>query len=130
MSFHVPNQYRVRKGRLASDNSIGNAGAFFIPTRPGESPLRVIASDGEGWEHVSVSLPTRCPTWGEMCDVKDLFWDRDDCVVQYHPPESAYVNNHPFCLHLWRPTDQVIPVPAPILVGILGATPLNQEQQS
>ena len=39
------------------------------------------------WEHVSVSLPDRCPTWEEMCFIKDLFWNSDECVVQYHPPK-------------------------------------------
>jgi hypothetical protein len=38
-----------------------NNGAFRVP-----GGLRVIASDGEGWDHVSVSLPDRCPTWEEM----------------------------------------------------------------
>ncbi|MGE0289543.1 MAG: hypothetical protein AB7P16_24915 [Bradyrhizobium sp.] len=119
MSFHVPNRYRVRKGPLASTDSIGNAGAFFIPNGLGKPPLAVIASDGEGWEHVSVSLATRCPTWDEMCGVKSLFWDPDDCVVQFHPPQSDYVNNHPHCLHLWRPVGREIPRPPSLMVGYL-----------
>lgn len=65
-------------------------------------PLFCQASDGGGWEHVSVSTIERCPTWDEMCKVKSLFWDDDDLVVQYHPPASEYVNNHPYTLHLWR----------------------------
>jgi len=77
-----------------------------------------IASDGAGWEHVSVSRTDRCLTWEEMCQVKAMFWGDDDCVLQYHPPKSEYVNNHPFCLHLWRPIDVAIPLPDSILVGI------------
>ena len=38
--------------------------------------IAVIASWGGGWEHVSVSLARRCPTWEEMCMVKDIFWER------------------------------------------------------
>lgn len=87
-------------------------GAFLI------GDLRIICSDGLGWEHVSVSLADRTPTWEEMCYVKDLFWDEHEWVVQYHPPKSLYVNNHPFCLHLWRPTTCIIPAPLTILVGI------------
>lgn len=138
MSFHVPNQYRIRSGQLGSEDSFGNNGAFFVPNRArgprGLSirdatsvPLRVIASDGlpdtgdvtdlAGWEHVSVSLPMRCPTWSEMAYIKSLFWDAQDCVVQFHPPESEYVNNHPFCLHMWRPLRLEIPLPPSILVG-------------
>lgn len=60
----------------------------------------------------------RCPTWAEMCFIKNIFWGPDEAVIQIHPKEADYINNHPFCLHLWRPTDQEIPVPDPILVGI------------
>lgn len=118
MSFKVPEQYRVKTGAFASTAEDGNNGAFFIPTRPGMAPLKVIASDGDGWEHVSVSLPDRCPTWELMCKVKGLFWDDEDCVMQLHPPRSQWVNNHSFCLHLWRPTNgQAIPTPPQYMVG-------------
>jgi hypothetical protein len=117
MTFHVPDQWRVRTGMFASDESIGNNGAFFVPTRPGRTPLKVIASDGEGWEHVSVSLPDRCPTWEEMCRIVSIFWDEDDCVMQLHPPRADWVSNHPYCLHLWRPTGERIPLPPSWMVG-------------
>lgn len=121
--FHVPNQYRIRSGPFGSDASAGNNGAFFVPLRPGRMPLKIIASDGAGWEHVSVSLPDRCPTWEEMARVKAMFWDADDCVVQFHPPASEYVNNHPYCLHLWRSTRHSFPMPDSLLVGYKGLTP-------
>lgn len=60
-------------------------------------------SDGSGWDHVSVSLATRTPTWEEMCWVKRLWFLPEEVVMQLHPAESEYVNYHPFCLHLWRP---------------------------
>lgn len=123
MSFHVPHAHRIRTGRMASDNDAGNNGAFWLPRRPGEPPFFAIASDGVGWEHVSVSLPNRCLTWPEMSAVKAMFWDAEDCVVQYHPPASSYVNNHPHCLHLWRPTRAVLPMPDDLLVGIKSLTP-------
>jgi hypothetical protein len=53
-----------------------------------------------------------------MSFVKSLFWSDEECVMQLHPPASAYVNNHPHCLHLWRPTRQQIPMPPEILVGV------------
>ena len=82
-----------------------------------------------GWEHVSIHVeqqPTtgwgkstnRTPTWSEMGMIKDLFWDEQDCVVQFHPPKSEYVNNHKTTLHLWRSTRQDFPMPDSILVGI------------
>lgn len=117
MSFHVPERYRIGYGPLGSDSEAGNNGAFLVPSKPGKEPLKVIASDGAGWEHVSVSLSIRCPYWTEMAKIKRLFWDAQDCVVQFHPPESEYVNNHPFCLHMWRATDREFPMPMSVLVG-------------
>lgn len=67
---------------------------------------------------MSVSRKDRCPTWDEMCAVKDLFWTEEDAVVQFHPPRSDYVNNHPFCLHLWKPSEGTLLLPPSILVGV------------
>lgn len=86
--------------------------------RRGSAQLRVIFSDGSGWDHVSVSLATRCPTWEEMCFVKDTFFDVEEAVMQVHPPKSDYVNNHRFCLHLWKPHFDSIPLPDAGLVGV------------
>lgn len=119
MSFHVPEQYRYTKfGPLQSSAADGNNGAFLIPASlTTKRPYLVIqASDGMGWEHVSVSTRSRCPTWEEMCFVKDLFWDPEDCVMQLHPPKSQWVNNYLYCLHLWRPIAAVIPQPPLITV--------------
>lgn len=124
--FHVPNEYRVRKHHpLASEDSIGNNGFFAIKHyRIKDYVINCQASDGIGWEHVSVSVgkigekQTRCPTWEEMCFVKDLFWDLSDCVVEFHPPASEYVSMHPYVLHLWRPTNFNIQTPDPVQVGI------------
>jgi len=116
MAFRVPNHLRVREGRMASDDSAGNNGAFIVTLRH-KQDVFVIASEGLGWEHVSVSRRDRCPTWEEMCQVKDIFWGPEDTVVQYHPPRSHYVNVHPNCLHLWRPIDVAFPAPDPVLVG-------------
>lgn len=91
-------------------------GAAIIPG-PHNMLLKIIFSDGDGWEHVSVSCQNRMPNWPEMCFIKDLFWDSEDCVVQYHPPGSKYVNYHPLVLHLWRPVGKELPLPDPILVG-------------
>ena len=101
---------------MASADANGNNGCFAIPLKHGQAVM-VIASDGAGWEHVSVSRRDRCPTWDEMCQVKDMFWDQEDCVVQFHPPRSEYVNFHPYCLHLWRPIAGDPLTPPAFLVG-------------
>ncbi len=73
--------------------------------------LRVIASNDEGWDHISVSLPDRCPTWAEMDHVKRLFFKDDEVAIQLHLPPADHINIHPNVLHIWRPHDTVIPVP-------------------
>jgi hypothetical protein len=80
-------------------------GAFMIP-RKRNGELRVIASCEGGWDHVSVSLATQCPTWEDMCRIKSMFFEDYETVVQFHPKTSKYVNDHPFCLHLWRNQSQ------------------------
>lgn len=120
--FHVPEEYRITKGRVASTSEFGNNGVFEIPPIRGGRKLFCVASDGAGWEHASVHVldgrRMHIPTWSEMCHIKDLFWDDEDLVIQYHPPKSNYVNNHAYVLHLWRPTNQKIPNPPSILVGV------------
>lgn len=74
-----------------------NSGAFQL------GPLRIVCSDGMGWDHVSVSRADRCPTWEEMEMVKRRFFKPTETVMQLHVPESDHINNHQHCLHLWRP---------------------------
>lgn len=117
--LHLPEKYRIQNlgPRWSSTPADGNNGALAIPGPCGRE-LFCICSDGLGWEHVSVSLKNRCPNWPEMAFIKSLFWDEEDLVVQYHPPKSEYVNNHRYCLHLWRPIGIEIPRPNHILVGV------------
>lgn len=122
--LHVPEKYRAQHALipfLAGET----CGYFRIPhSKIKDYYFHCIVGDGHGWEHVSVTIsekrkaPNRCPVWAEMCWLKDLFWDKTDCAVQYHPAESEYVNMHPFCLHLWRPITEKLPVPPKIMVGI------------
>jgi len=112
------NAGRESEGRYRSEDSDGFNGKFRLYIC--YEWLTVIASDGEGWKHVSVSRfmdARKVPTWEMMCKIKDLFWEPNDWVIQFHPAQSEYVNNHPGCLHLWQPTDKTFPVPDSILVG-------------
>lgn len=114
----MPEKYRLKDpGNPQYISTTGDDfGCFLVDKLNKHFPLRCIASNGMGWEHVSVSMDHRKPTWQEMCCIKELFWDADDCVIQYHPPESNYVNIHPNCLHLWRPVDQEIIMPPTMMV--------------
>jgi hypothetical protein len=114
MTFHVPQQYRIGLSTGAAVNA--NSGEFYIPGRSPRDRLFVIASDGLDWEHVSVSKKYECPSWNEMCKVKALFWDEDDCVIQYHPPKNVAINLHSYCLHLWRPIGKEVPLPPIFMV--------------
>lgn len=115
------NKYRVNFLGQKGDNKNG---LFLIPLE-GEIIFQILASNGFDWEHVSVVLRDkegkqipRCPTWEEMCLVKSLFFEKNEVVMELHPSEDEYINNHPYCLHLWRPLTMEIPTPPTELVGI------------
>ena len=123
--FHVPEENRlIDHPILKSDSSFGNNGAFYIQSPEPGWMLACIVSDDLGWEHVSVhafrfaNKQQRVPSWREMCYIKDIFWDGEDTVVQYHPRKSEYVNNHYYTLHLWRNTKVRFPEPNSLLVGV------------
>lgn len=136
---NCPNTKAERHRRndiLASRDCSGtNNGAFEF----GE--LFVIASDGDGWDHVSVSRVDKTPSWEEMCFIKGIFFKDDEVAMQLHPAKKDYINQHPYCLHLWRPQTSeerkainsdpalsflaidmpshgTIPLPPPIMVGV------------
>lgn len=92
-------------------------GAFVIPSPIDKAALRIIASSECDWDHVSVSRVNRCPNWTEMAHIKALFFDEDETVMQLHVPSADHVNDHPHCLHLWRPQKQDIPRPPGWMVG-------------
>ena len=113
---------------MSSTAEDGNNGCFRIPPTSKTREMWTIASDGLGWEHVSVHATSKSksaprkkatPNWEEMCYIKGLFWGPEDVVVQFHPRESEYVRCHPHVLHLWRPTEGEIPTPDHTLVGSL-----------
>jgi len=81
-----------------------------------------IFSWGKGWEHLSIVLlgNNGPPAWKDMCVFKNAFWGEDETCVQYHPAKKDYVNNHPDCLHIWKPTGRVVlPKPPTMLIGVL-----------
>ena len=123
--FKAPEQFRVTKGdpRTISTIEDGNNGVFIIKAQG--LHYVCIASDGYEWEHVSVSILKknmvtikRTPTWEEMCMIKDIFWDDEDVVIQYHLAKKDYVNMHPYVLHLWKKINYDIPTPPSIMVGL------------
>ncbi|MCI1244486.1 MAG: hypothetical protein LKG11_00800 [Bacilli bacterium] len=74
-----------------------------------------------GWEHLSVS-GRKTPDWDLVCRFKDMFWREDEACVEYHPRKEDYVNNCETCLHIWRPTEEPLPLPPPEYVGVKGVS--------
>jgi hypothetical protein len=70
-----------------------------------------------GWEHLSISFSDETPSWDFTQEMKELFWKDDEVCYQLHPTKDNYINNDEHCLHLWKPIDEEIPLPPPILVG-------------
>lgn len=119
--FKVPEKYRIKTGPMGTLENHGNVGAFRFEKQ--NAIYFCIASDCEGWEHVSLSISVKSkrylmPTWDDMCLIKSMFWDDEDAVMQFHPPKSEYVNNHNYVLHLWRECNKNQVMPPSILVGI------------
>lgn len=83
-----------------------------------DKALHFMFSWGCGFEHLSVSTPIKCPTWEQMCKMKDIFWRDDEVCMQLHPKKEDYVNCMQYCLHIWRPIDKEIPMPPSIMVGL------------
>ena len=112
-------------GTLDNERALG--GAFLVPYHPkgmmGRTLLRVIASSGAdqpadyAFDHVSVSLSNRCPTWDEMDYIKRLFFKDEEVAYQLHMPSHDNINNHQYCLHIWRPLKAQIPLPPADTVG-------------
>ena len=100
-------QYRV-KHPIAGWGDDKN-GWFIIPIDGYD--YKIIASNGGDWEHVSVSGEKHPPSWPVMSRIKIIFFNDDEVVMQLHPAEKDYINNHPNCLHLWRPMYAEIPLP-------------------
>lgn len=92
-------------------------GAFKIASPIDGALMSVLAVNGEGWDHVSVSRANRCPNWPEMEHVKHLFFMNDETAMQLHVPPADHINIHPYCLHLWRPHEVMIPRPPSWMVG-------------
>jgi hypothetical protein len=106
--------------RRPSHGFLGDAtrGMLVIPSRQ----LLIIFSNGEGWEHVSVSHFDRCPAWDEMEWVKRHFWDDGDTVMQLHVPIAEHRSFHPYVLHMWRPLFAEIPRPPADMVAPANAS--------
>lgn len=111
------NIYRRIDWELRAHGVVGDrfGGCFEVPV--GQMLLHVIAASGGNWDHVSVSLAQRTPTWEEMSAVHRMFAKSTEVWMQLHVTPSAHINVHPYCLHLWRPHHRDIPTPPALFVA-------------
>ena len=99
---HIEKEHERFKHPIFKNYGNDQNGCFRIRSPFDNCMMTVIASSDGVWEHVSVSKINRIPTWKEMCFIKDLFFRKDETVVQFHPKKTEYKNLHKYCLHLWR----------------------------
>lgn len=116
-NLHELDRWRISMRAIYGTDGNANEGAFHVPCPATGRVLQIIASNGGGWDHVSVSLPTRCPNWQEMDFIKRAFFKDEECAMQLHVPAADHISVHPYCLHLWRPHLCEIPRPPAEYVG-------------
>lgn len=85
-------------------------GAFI--RREARSPLHAIitldlmdAWNAGTWLHLSVSRPTRLPTWGDLVIAREELGYTDRAFVQLLPPKSHWLNIAGHVLHLFHRID-------------------------
>lgn len=125
-SEHI-NKFRNREHpQLKSTDDIGMNGCFAIPLGLAVYAVCIVAegNDQIPWEHVSAHIRMkqngkwrmRCPTWREMCMLKEIFFKPTEACMQLHPASKDAINIAECVLHLWKPTHQEIPHPPKIAV--------------
>lgn len=111
---NLNNINNFRRMDLYGDGFVGDEhnGAFIINKYKNGEFYLVIASNKQGWDHVSVFMHRKngksikkYPTFEEMKMIKEKLFSEEEVVFQLHPREEDYINTHPYCLHLWKPND-------------------------
>lgn len=107
----------LKETRLSIKEFKKNDGGWAVCYLPPEKKeFKIVFSIGDDWDHVSVMVENRCPTWEEMNRVKDIFFYENEKVMQLHPIKKDYINLHPYVLHMWRPQKLEIPTPPKYMV--------------
>lgn len=63
-----------------------------------------VSVDGGDW-HLSISHPTRYPTYEEIKQARYQFIPNEVTMAMIFPPKEQFVNLHPNCFHLWQIKD-------------------------
>lgn len=113
----MQNLRKLDRYRVTYLGSLGNDtnGKFIIPTKG--AIYQVIASTELGWDHVSVSVikpnnyQLRIANFEELEMIRSMFFCKDETVIEFHPRKQDYVNQNEYVLHLWRPNQEILPIP-------------------
>lgn len=75
---------------------------FLIPAVSATATISAIDFKDDDFEHVLLNPKNRLPTYEEMANLKDIFWNQNEVTIQVHPSKSEYINIENYTLHLWR----------------------------
>lgn len=117
-NLHEIDAHRRVDWELRAHGVVGDKGnGCFELMHEGGAQLWIIASNGGGWDHLSVSLKDRCPTWLEMEAVRKLFTAPGEVWLQFGVPSRDHINLHEYCLHWWRHQHREVRLPPGWMVG-------------
>lgn len=61
----------------------------------------MVSIDGGKW-HLSISHPSRYPTYDEIKEARYKFIPNNATVAMLFPPKEEFINVHQNCFHLWE----------------------------
>lgn len=104
-----------------ANNTIGKSNiskSFLIPLNDNKKAFVIASEDFVGWDHVSAHIISvesgslnRTPNNEEMQFLRNIFFEDEDVVVEFHPAKKDYINNYSYALHMWKSTDNVFSFP-------------------
>lgn len=104
MHFEQIDGSRIRA--MIAKQGIPSTDLIVCATIAGHHVIHCVEETEHGkLRHVSVSHPSRYPTWEEIKEVKYHFFKDDEDAIMVLPRKSdnmLYVNIHPNCFHLWQ----------------------------
>lgn len=99
MAGRTPQQESLQWERVPSPTFLGDAKMFL--SHP-DGDLRCIVGKEEGRWHLSMSHPSRYPTWDEMADARYRFIPNRAHMAMLAPPREEFINAHDTTLHFWE----------------------------
>jgi hypothetical protein len=56
--------------------------------------------------HLSIAHPERYPSWDEVAEARYELVPEEITMAMLLPPPELYLNEHPYCFHLWQIDDR------------------------